>query len=449
MAFSKNFVWGAATSSYQIEGAASEGGKGESIWDRFCHVPGNVFGGHTGDTACDHYHRYKEDVRLMGELGIKAYRFSISWARVLPAGTGLVNEEGIRFYSDLVDELLNFGITPYVTLYHWDQPYELYRRGGWLNDQSPEWFAAYASLVAERLGDRVKHFITFNEPQVFIGQAYGKGLHAPGYRLSSKDTLLMAHHVLLAHGLAVQRLREKIPGAVIGYAPTSNAAIPASERKEDVEAARRAYFDMPEDGDWYWNVSWWSDPVMLGRYPEDGIRILEKDMPRISERDMAVIHQPVDFYEQNIYRGITVAADGTGYRRLPVSQGAPRTAIDWDISPDCLYWGVKFLYERYKTPVMITENGMSGLDWPSVDGKVHDPQRIDYLYRHLTGLKRAASEGIGISGYFQWSLMDNFEWLRGYNERFGLIYVDYDTMERIPKDSFYWYQRVIRDNDVV
>lgn len=447
MSFSKDFVWGVATSSYQIEGAALEDGKGLSIWDAYSHQEGKTFEGDNGDVACDHYHRYKEDIRLMAELGVKAYRFSVSWPRVLPDGTGRVNETGIRFYSDLVDEMLRYGITPYLTLYHWDMPYELYKRGGWLNPDSPKWFAEYAGLIAGRLGDRVKHYMTFNEPQVFIGLAYVDGVHAPGHKFSRKDTLQMAHNVLLAHGLGVQAIRGRIPDARIGYAPTSNVPVPVTGRPEDIEAARRAFFEMPADGNWSWNTAWWSDPVLLGSYPADGMEILKQDLPDIGQDDMKTICQPLDFYGQNIYRGVPTRADEAGNpRQVPYPQGDPKTAIGWHVNFDCLYWGTKFLYERYKKPIFITENGMSCHDWVHLDNKVHDPQRIDYLRRHLLWLRKAAEEGVEVAGYFQWSFMDNFEWARGYNDRFGIVYVDYQTQERIPKDSYYWYRKTIEEN---
>jgi beta-glucosidase len=446
MGFKKDFIWGVATSSYQIEGAAFEDGKGASIWDVYAHVDGNVFEGHTGDVACDHYHLFRKDVALMAELGVKAYRFSISWPRVLPQGTGPVNEKGVAFYSALVDELLRHGITPYITLYHWDQPYELYKRGGWLNPDSPKWFGEYAALVAARLGGRAKHFITFNEPQVFIGLAFVDGTQAPGYKLPTRDTLQMAHHVMLAHGYASQAIRAAVPGAQIGYAPTSNVPVPASGSAADIEAAKRAYFEMPPGTDWSWNVAWWSDPVMLGRYPEDGLKLLEKDLPKITGSDLETIHQKPDFYGQNIYRGIPTRATEGGWESLPHPPGGPKTAIGWHVDFDCLYWGVKFLYDRYKTPIFITENGMSGTDWPDESGQVNDTARIDYLRRHLKGLRRAAEEGVAVDGYFEWSFMDNFEWTRGYSDRFGIVYVDYSTQKRIPKASFGWYRDMIRQN---
>lgn len=447
MGFNKDFVWGVATSAYQIEGAADTDGKGKSIWDVFAQQQGAIFEGHTGEVACDHYHRMEEDVRLMAGLGVKAYRFSISWARVLPEGIGRVNEKGIAFYERLVDLLLEYNITPYVTLYHWDLPYALYLKGGWMNPESPQWFANYVALIGKRFKDKVKHFITFNEPQVFIGCSFIQGVHAPGVKMGRRECLQMSHHVLLAHGRAVQALRGEVADVKIGYAPTSDAAIPVSASQQDIAAARKAYFATPGGDDWVWSVSWWSDPVLLGKYPEDGMKNLEPDLPRITPEDMQLISQPIDFYGQNIYRGNLVCEGKNGEPEfLKHKIGGPKTAIGWHVNFDCLYWGTKFLYERYQKPIYITENGMSSHDWVSIDGKIHDMARIDYLQRHLQGLRCAAEEGADIAGYFQWSLMDNFEWSQGYSERFGLVYVDFQSLERIPKDSYYWYHNTIAKN---
>lgn len=448
MGFSKDFLWGTATSSYQIEGAANDGKRGLTIWDDYCQIEGKIFGGHTGETACDHYHRYKEDVDLMASMGIRSYRFSIAWSRILPRGTGMVNEEGIEFYSSLVDELLQKNITPVATLYHWDMPYELYKRGGWLNTDSPKWFADYARIVAERLGDRVRHIITFNEPQCFIGLGYALGSgHAPGHKESKRSSFQMVHNVLLAHGKAVQQIRDCGKGILVGYAPTSTVPCPVTESSEDVEAARKAYFDYQDKDDYLWTTAVWSDPVLLGRYPEEGKDKYRMYLPKITDEDMKIISAPIDFYGQNIYHGYPVKSDGRGgYICLERKTGYPRTSVGWPIEPESLYWGPKFLYERYKKPIYITENGMAAHDAVSLDGKVHDPNRIDYMHRYLRELKRAAEEGIGIGGYFAWSLMDNFEWSKGYFERFGMVYVDYETQERIKKDSAIWYQRMIETN---
>ena len=448
MGFAKDFVWGAATSSYQIEGTGRDSGKGQNIWDVFTKEPGRVYEGHTGDIACDHYHRFREDVAYMKELGLKGYRFSIDWSRVLPEGTGKVNEKGIDFYNALIDELLEQGIEPYITLYHWELPYEIYKRGGWMNPEIVEWFGQYARLVAERFSDRVKYFFTLNEPQCFVGLGFLQGCHAPGVKAPLRDTFEMAHNALKAHGRAVQMLRAYGKQNVqIGYAPTSGMCYPEKETPKDIEAARKALFALPDDlSNWTWNVSWWSDPVILGKYPEEGMKKYEKYLPVITDEDMKLISQPIDFYGQNIYNGRCIRK-GTDGRPEEVRRpaGFPKTATNWPVTPEALYWGPKFLYERYRKPIYITENGMSCHDTVSQDGKVHDPNRIDFLARYLKNLKRAAEE-IDIRGYFQWSLMDNFEWDKGYAERFGIIYVDFETQERIWKDSAYWYRDLIRRN---
>ena len=448
MGFAKDFVWGAATSSYQIEGTGRDSGKGQNIWDVFTKEPGRVYEGHTGDIACDHYHRFREDVAYMKELGLKGYRFSIDWSRVLPEGTGKVNEKGIDFYNALIDELLEQGIEPYITLYHWELPYEIYKRGGWMNPEIVEWFGQYARLVAERFSDRVKYFFTLNEPQCFVGLGFLQGCHAPGVKAPLRDTFEMAHNALKTHGRAVQMLRAYGKQNVqIGYAPTSGMCYPEKETPKDIEAARKALFALPDDlSNWTWNVSWWSDPVILGKYPEEGMKKYEKYLPVITDEDMKLISQPIDFYGQNIYNGrcIRMGTDGRPEEvRRPA--GFPKTATNWPVTPETLYWGPKFLYERYRKPIYITENGMACHDTVSQDGKVHDPNRIDFLARYLKNLKRAAEE-IDIRGYFQWSLMDNFEWDKGYAERFGIIYVDFETQERIWKDSAYWYRDLIRRN---
>ena len=448
MGFAKDFVWGAATSSYQIEGTGRDSGKGQNIWDVFTKEPGRVYEGHTGDIACDHYHRFREDVAYMKELGLKGYRFSIDWSRVLPEGTGKVNEKGIDFYNALIDELLEQGIEPYITLYHWELPYEIYKRGGWMNPEIVEWFGQYARLVAERFSDRVKYFFTLNEPQCFVGLGFLQGCHAPGVKAPLRDTFEMAHNALKAHGRAVQMLRAYGKQNVqIGYTPTSGMCYPEKETPKDIEAARKALFALPDDlSNWTWNVSWWSDPVILGKYPEEGMKKYEKYLPVITDDDMKLISQPIDFYGQNIYNGRCIRM-GTDGRPEEVRQpaGFPKTATNWPVTPEALYWGPKFLYERYRKPIYITENGMACHDTVSQDGKVHDPNRIDFLARYLKNLKRAAEE-IDIRGYFQWSLMDNFEWDKGYAERFGIIYVDFETHERIWKDSAYWYRDLIRRN---
>jgi beta-glucosidase len=442
MGFPEKFIWGAATASYQIEGAAYEDGKGLSVWDTFCQKPETVFQKHNGDVACDHYHRYQEDVQLMKALGLQAYRFSISWPRVLPEGVGQVKKEGLDFYDRLVDELLNNGIKPFVTLFHWDYPFELYKRGGWLNPESPHWFAEYTKIVVERLSDRVEHWITLNEPQCFIGLGHYDGVHAPGLKLGLDELLLAGHHALLAHGLCVQVIRTNSKKRCqIGYAPVGKVVIPATEAKEDIEAARLGMFATSKK-EFIWSNSWWMDPVFLGSYPDDGLKVLAGHLPLIKTHDLKTINQPLDFFGINIYQGTTVRA---GEVVEPIL-GYPRTAMNWPVTPEALHWGPRFLYEKYKKPIIITENGLSNQDWLSLDGAVHDQQRIDFMHRYLLALEKAIENGADIQGYFYWSLMDNFEWTHGYNERFGLIHVDFQSQKRTIKDSGYWYQKVIASN---
>nr|AGS52443.1 beta-glucosidase [uncultured bacterium contig00101] len=445
MGFKEGFVWGVASASYQVEGAVKEDGRGASVWDMFCKEPGRILDGSSGDNACDHYHRYKEDVAIMKELGVKAYRFSIAWPRVIPDGDGKVNEKGLDFYERLIDALGEAGITPYATLFHWDYPYELFRKGSWMNGESPKWFLRYVEAVAKRLGGKLPYVFTFNEPQCFIGLSYDRTEHAPGIRHPAWDTLLMAHNVLLAHGLAVQALRALSPGTKIGYAPTGAANYPATDSGEDREAARRAYFAVE---DWFlWSVSLWSDPVFLGSYPDELVQKYGKYMPKIGADDMKIISSPLDFLGQNIYNGAPVRADGKGgYEYCRRETGYPFTAAKWPVTPESLYWGPVFLAERYKTPLYITENGLSCADVVSLDGKVHDPGRIDFLHRYLSCLKRAVESGVDVRGYFHWCLTDNFEWAKGYTDRFGMVHCNFETQERIIKDSGYWYRDVINTN---
>lgn len=446
MSFRHDFIWGAAAASYQVEGAAHEDGRGLSVWDMFCRQPDKVVNGDTGDVACDHYHRWKEDVALMKQLGLRAYRLSVAWPRVLPDGTGAVNEAGMAFYERLVDELLANGIVPWITLFHWDYPYRLFLRGGWLNPDSPRWFADYSALVVKRLSDRVEHWMTLNEPQCFIGLGHDTGTHAPGLKLGQAETLLAGHHTLLGHGLSVQAIRanaRKPP--TIGVAAVGNIHLPAGDREADVQAARRATFEIKSKG--VFNNTWWADPMVLGHYPEDGLQLFGTNAPKFTAAEMALIRQPLDFYGVNIYNGWPTKAGEDGAPvSVPFPAGQPQTHFAWNVTPDVLYWGAKFLHERYQRPIIITENGMSANDWVCADGKVHDAQRIDFLRGYLRGLRRAVAEGVDIRGYFHWSIMDNFEWHEGYKHRFGLVHVDYGTQRRTPKDSALWYREVIASN---
>jgi beta-glucosidase len=446
MSFPKDFVWGAAAASYQIEGAANEDGKGPSVWDAMCRRPGKIWEGNSGDVACDHYHRYEEDCRLMAQIGLRAYRLSISWPRVIPEGTGEINAKGLDFYDRLIDKLLGNKMQPWVTLFHWDYPYALFRRGGWLNSSSSEWFAEYTKVIVEKLSDRVTHWITLNEPQVFIDIGHRTGRHAPGIQLDIPDILTAAHNALLAHGKAVQTIRSYAKTkSVVGAAPVGITSYPVTDNAGEIDAARHRMFSVAERD--CWNNTWFADPMIFGRYPEDGLRLFEKDMPKITGKEMDTIGQPLDFYGANIYHGQAVRAGKNGEAILVQGDDGPAlTTMGWRVSPEALYWGPKFLHERYKLPIVITENGMGNCDWVHVDGKVHDPQRIDFLHRYLSALERAIDDGTQVNGYFQWSLTDNFEWGHGYSQRFGLIFVDYPSGKRILKDSAYWYRDLIESN---
>ena len=450
MTFPQGFVWGGATSAYQIEGAAYEDGRGPSIWDVFCRKPGAVLQGESGDRACDHYHRYKEDVALMKNLGLKAYRFSIAWPRVLPRGRGATNQAGLDFYDRLTDEVLSSGITPYVTLYHWDYPLRLYEEGGWFKRESSDWFAEYAAVVVDRLSDRVRHWLTFNEPQVFVGMGYQEGYHAPGERLEFPAVLSIAHNVLLAHGKAVRTIRNRSKTkSSIGYAVAPHEVpVPASASDDDIQAARKVFSAVTKKD--CLNNTWWTDPVVFGRYPEEGVKLFAKALPSMGSNDMSIICQPLDFLGLNVYFGRKYCAGSNGAPEpVPFEPGQAYTLCHWPVVPESLYWATQYYCERYKLPVIISENGMAGSDALSRDGGVHDPERIDFLKGYLRELKRACADGIDVRGYFLWSILDNFEWAAGYSQRFGIVYVDYQTQKRIVKDSARWYKEVIASNGAV
>ena len=449
MPFPKDFTWGVAAAAYQIEGAATADGRLPSVWDTFSHDPGKIFENHNGDVACDHYHRWREDIAIMRELGVRAYRLSLAWPRIIPDGTGAVNEKGLAFYDQLIDGLLEAGITPWVTLYHWDLPQAIQQRGGWLNREIVEWFGRYAEVVAARLGDRVKHWMTINEPPCVIGLGYHEGVFAPGLKLTFAECLLGAHHVLLAHGRAVQALRAGCKHKVqISLAHTSRERIPETETPANIEAARRGYFASTDRA--MWNLSWWADPMFLGHYPEQGLKAFAADLPTITDADLKLIAQPLDFIGYNCYSGFKVRADAAGNPELTPGGwgiGNPRGTLSWlSVAPEAPYWAARMLHERYKLPVVFTENGFCNTDFVQLDGKVHDPQRVDFLARYLASVQRATNEGIPVAGYFYWSILDNFEWKEGYKDRFGLVHVDYQTQQRTPKDSYFWYRDTIRAN---
>lgn len=439
--FNKDFLWGASTASYQIEGAAFEDGKGLNVWDVFSNEENNITEGHTGNVACDHYHRYKEDVAIMKKLGFKAYRFSFSWTRILPNGTGEINEKGIEFYNNLIDELLKNGIEPCVTIHHWDYPYELKKRGGWLNPDSPKWFAEFAKILVENFSDRVKIWMTFNEPQCLVGQSFMK-LGPLGY-YSLRESLLAAHNVLLAHGYAVKEMRSHTKQPLkIGFAPQGHIAYPHTPTPENIRAAKEWMFNV-NDTPIFDNV-WWTEPIFNGCYPESGLEKYGDAVPKIGPDDMKIISQPLDFYGVNVYGGrpVVMGEDGKP-KEIKRHVGHPENACLWPEDFDAFYYGLKAFYERYNLPILITESGTPLCDWISADGKVHDPNRIDYYTRHLKNVQRAYDDGVEIMGYLAWSFMDNFEWRSGYTKRFGLVYVDYPTQKRVIKDSAYWYSKVI------
>jgi beta-glucosidase len=441
--FPDGFGWGAATSAYQVEGAWDEDGKGESIWDRFCHTGGRIANGDTGDVACDHYHRWREDVGLMRELGLTAYRFSISWPRVLPEGRGRMNSKGLDFYSKLVDELLAASIEPFVTLYHWDLPQALQDRGGWPARPVAEAFVEYADLMTRGLGDRVKHWITLNEPFVSAVVGHLEGRHAPGHS-SLREALAAAHHLLLAHGWAVPVVRHNVPGAQVGIAFNLTGQIPASASIADRAAAWQ------RDG----VVNrWFLDPVSARGYPADIVSHYGQPMDFVQAEDLEAIAVPLDFlgvnyYTRSIVRSSEVAEANNAPRTvLPDPNG---TEMGWEVYPEGLYDILRRLHFDYRFPALyVTENGAAYRDEVGADGSVHDPQRVAYLQEHFRAAARAIAAGVPLRGYFVWSLLDNFEWGHGYSKRFGLVYVDYPTQRRVLKSSAYWCSRVIDAQSVV
>jgi beta-glucosidase len=432
--FPADFVWGAATAAYQVEGAVTEDGRGESIWDRFVATPGKILNGDSSSVACDSYHRYRDDVRLMHELGLDAHRFSVAWPRILPEGRGRVNELGLDFYDRFVDELLANGIEPYLTLYHWDLPQALEDRGGWTARETVEAFAEYTEVVAARLGDRVHHWITQNEPWVAAWLGYGTGVHAPG-RTSEADAVAAGHHILLAHGRAVQVLRRDVPEAEIGITLDLIPMYPLTGSEADADASRL------EDAV---RNRWFLDPVLRGEYPSDGLERLGHLLPPLGDDDMQTISEPLDFLGINYYRRHLVQADRqSGAPTIVQPEDGEFTAMGWEVYADALYDLLLRLRDDYDVPPLyITENGAAFGD-DRRNGNVEDPQRTSYLERHLEALSRALAAGVPLAGYFVWSLLDNFEWAQGYSIRFGIVYVDFDTLERVPKASYAWYRDFI------
>lgn len=448
ISFPENFVWGVATSAYQIEGAWNKDGKGESIWDRFTHTPGTIEDGTNGDVACDHYHRWPEDIALMKSLGVQAYRFSVSWPRVLPTGKGAVNQKGLDFYSRLVDGLLEAGITPFATLYHWDLPQALQDAGGWPVRSTAEAFVEYADVVSRHLGDRVPAWMTHNEPWCISFLSHVIGEHAPGLRNDWLAGFAAAHHVLLSHGWAVPVIRQNSPSAEVGITLNFTPAYPASASRADLNAAR--WFDG-------YFQRWFLDPLYGRHYPADMVadyiqagHLTFDELPFVHPGDFDTIATPTDFLGVNYYTR-AVLRDEAARDNLPQTTfAAPpheQTEMDWDVYPNGLYALLNRLHFEYGAPKLyVTENGASYSDGPDGDGRIHDARRIQYLHTHLAAAHRAIRSGVPLAGYFLWSFMDNFEWAKGYTQRFGSVWVDYETQQRLPKESAYWYSQVARTN---
>jgi beta-glucosidase len=434
--FPANFLWGAATAAYQIEGAWNADGKGESIWDRFSHTPGKVINNDTGDVACDHYHRYEEDIALMRYLGLKAYRFSVSWPRVIPDGTGKINPAGIDFYDCLVDRLLAANIEPYITLHHWDYPQVLYENGGWTKRDNLPAFADFAVLMVKHLGDRVARWTTFNEPGVIAWDGYISGEHAPGMKDDLKIAFQVSHNLLIAHGLATQAIRAANPRVEVGIVISIWPIDPASDDPADIAAAEKAR-----------NASetTFMHPLFRGCYHPETWEAAGENRPQIQSGDMALIAQKLDFFGLNYYSRSVIGVRG-GIDHVP---GSEYTEMGWEVYPP----GLRKLLNRINRdyilpPIYITENGAAFADEVGPDGKVHDPRRLEYLRNHFIQTRLAMRDGVDVRGYFVWSLLDNFEWGRGYTKRFGIVYVDYKTQERTVKDSGEWYRQVIMENKV-
>ena len=415
--FPKGFLWGAASASYQVEGGAKEDGRGASIWDVYAHTPGKIRNGDTGDVACDSYHRWQEDVQLVKDMGLGAYRFSIAWPRIAPNGDTAWNQKGFDYYDRLVDALLEAGVQPWATLYHWDLPQALQSRGGWQSEAAVRAYAAYAEKAAQHFKGRVTHWFTFNEPQCFIGMGCGSGKHAPGLRLDPDSLETCWKNFRQAHALAVDAIHAVDGANQVGLASTGDIYYPATDRQEDVEAARQLTFAAAQG-------------------------------PYSFSYALALDHLcgKEDFIGLNVYNGTAARMGENGPEAIPYPVGGPRTAIGWPVTPESLEWCPRFVSERYHLPVYISENGLSCRDRIFLDGKVHDPQRIDFLTRYLRALSRAIAAGADVRGYFQWSIIDNFEWTEGYDQRFGLVYVDYATGVRTPKDSAEWYKKIAASN---
>lgn len=457
--FPDGFHWGVATSAHQIEGAWDEDGKGVSIWDTFTHTPGNVKNDDNADVANDHYHRYEEDVAMMKDIGATAYRFSIAWPRIFPDGTGEPNPKGIDFYNRLVDSLLEAGIEPFATLYHWDLPQKLHDdHGGWQSAETSKAFAEYAGHVAEQFGDRVKHYFTINEFASFVETGYqgvdaqvggGKTVHLgmpPGLSLSDAELKQVRHHAVLGHGLAVQAIRANAPGDTkVGFAENTRIAVPVMDTPEYVKAAEVATRE---------RNAGFTTVMLEGEYTDEYLASAGGTGPTFTDDEMKIIASPLDFVGVNLYRPniyVEPSDKPPGYREVPINASHPKMQSAWHIvDPEVMYWGTRQLQSIWGAKsIFITENGCAALDVVAEDGRVYDSDRVMFMRAFLTQLQRATSEGVPVDGYFYWSSQDNFEWIYGYGDRFGLIHVDFDTLERTPKLSAEWFREAARQNAVV
>ncbi len=445
--FNKDFIFGVSTASYQIEGSIDADGKCASIWDEYTKVEGNIDDNSDGSVVCDSYIKYKDDVKLLKELKVNSYRFSIAWTRVITENNK-PNKKGLAYYKKLAKALVKAGIKPLVTLYHWDMPQWLEEKGGFLNDKISDYFAYYTDVVTKSLDGLVTDYITINEPQCIMFLGHKVCVHAPGVEYNDKDMLHAIHNLLLCHGKAVKVIRENVKNSTIGFAPCSRPSVPTDDSVEAYHKCYDKYFELDRDGEYPNNVSIYSDPIFLGDYPKEYYEKFKDILPNITKEDLKLISQPLDYIYQNFYSGTYYSYNNKELKKEKFPFGYPEGNIGWlQVVPKALYYGPKFLYERYRKPIIISENGFCNNDVVSLDNKVHDPERIDYIRRYLLELERVSKE-VPVKGYYYWSLFDNFEWHNGLKKRFGLVYINYQTGERIKKDSFYVFKRIIKTKKI-
>jgi len=447
--FNKDFIFGCATASYQIEGSVDKDGKTESIWDSFTKIKGKILDSTDGSIVCDSYIKYKDDVKLLHELGVNAYRFSIAWTRVIDENND-PNQKGLDYYINLCRELIKYNIKPIVTLYHWDMPKWIDDLGGFLNDDISDYFMHYTDIVTKALNGLVSDYITINEPQCIMFLGHRLCVHAPGTYYDDKDMLHAIHNLLLCHGKAVKVIRKNVKNSTVGFAPCSRPPVPSDRLNKDLEKkCFDKYFELKRESEYPNLVPIYSDPIFLGDYPKEYYEEFNDILPNITKEDLELISQPLDYIYQNFYTGNYYSLDSNNNLvKDEFYPGYPEGNIDWlQVVPETLYYGPKFLYERYKKPIIISENGFCNNDVIFLDGKVHDSERIDYINRYLIELDKIAKE-IPVKGYFYWSLFDNFEWNSGLRKRFGLVYINYKNNERIKKDSYYEYSKIIKKGGI-